>query len=143
MARYPRRRITWRSRVLIRSNTPFVDNYGVSNNKRKREIEHDERKPGKVETMEEQIMRKRQARHDAFQKSKKGKPDPFGPNKYKPSKGELLAITLSPLGAVVLAAAATAGGEFAAALATIDEMCEVAGAGQVELSDLSNAYKMD
>ena len=143
MARYPRRRITWRSRILFRTKSPFTDNFGVANNKRKREIEHDEMKPGKDESMEEQIIRKRKQRRDAFNKFKQGKSDPLGPDKYKASKGQLLAISLAPLGAVGLAAAIVGGGEVAAALAVIDEMCEVAGAGTVELSDLLNVHKMD
>ena len=133
-----RRRITWRSRLLIRNKTPFIDNYGVKNNKRKREIEHDEKKPGR-ETLEEQV-KKRKQRHDAFAKFKKFKPDPLGPDKYSATKGDLLAITLAPLGAVVLAAAVAGGGELVAALRTVDEMCEVAGTNSIELS---NVYKMD
>lgn len=143
MARYPRRRIKWRSRILFQSKSPFIDNFGVANNKRKREIEHDEEKPGKVESMEEQIRQKRKQRHDAFEKFKQSKSDPLGSNKYQSSKGQLLAISLAPLGAIALAAAAVGGGELAAALTVIDEMCEIAGAGEVELTDLLNVHKMD
>lgn len=135
-----RRRITWRSRLLIRNKTPFIDNYGVKNNKRKREIEHDEKKPGRESALEEQV-KKRKQRHDAFAKFKKQKPDPFGSgDTYHATKGDLLAISLAPLGAVVLAAAVAGGGELAAALRTVDEMCEVAGTNSIELS---NVYKMD
>ena len=36
--------VTWRSRVLVRAKSPFVDDFRVGNNKRKRDIE-DKKKP--------------------------------------------------------------------------------------------------
>ena len=136
------RRITWRSRVLVRTKSPFIDDFSVGSNKRKRDIEHKNPKPGKDENMEEQISGKRsraqiiedrRKRKEAFNKFKQGKRDPLGKDKYKASKGDLLAISLAPLGAVALAAAFVAGGELAAGLEALDEIAEIAGTSEIEL----------
>lgn len=127
---------------MVRTKSSFIDDFSVGNNKRKRDIEHKNPKPGKDENMEEQIagkrsreqiMQERRKRKDAFDKYKQGKRDPLGEDKYKSSKGDLLAISLAPLGAVALAAAFVGGGELAAGLEALDEIAEIAGSGEIEL----------
>lgn len=139
--------VTWRSRVLVRAKSPFVDDFRVGNNKRKRDIE-DKKKPGKDENLEEQIsgkrsreqiMEERKKRKEAFNKYKEGKSDPLGKDKYKSTKGDVMAIALAPLGAVALAAAFVGGGELAAGLEALDQLAEIAGTSEIELPN----YKMD